>query len=155
MKAPYIVMFSFFALAILTAKPTPTPPPRFSSNAEIVKLPKQQILDTLDHQDKLIKATQDENVQLKQKLVDTTDSQNTALKATSSALSDIVELRKHDTKMTNLANEYGKKLNWYRLHFFLGWIIFGTGVIACIVLVFLKLTGRLSLVAASVASKVP
>lgn len=35
-------------------------------------------------------------------------------------------------------------LHWYRVHFFLGWIIFGTGVLACVVLAILKISGKLA-----------
>lgn len=48
-----------------------------------------------------------------------------------------------------------QKLSWYRWHFFLGWIILGTGIAACIFVAFLKLTGKLAVAGAAIASKIP
>jgi hypothetical protein len=43
-----------------------------------------------------------------------------------------------------------KALLWYRLHWWLGWIVLIGGVLACITVAFLKFTGRLAAVAARV-----
>lgn len=48
-----------------------------------------------------------------------------------------------------------KALSWYRWHFYLTWFIAGAGLLVCIVLAFLKFTGRLALSGASIASKIP
>jgi uncharacterized membrane protein len=48
-----------------------------------------------------------------------------------------------------------QSLHWYRWHFFLTWFIAGAGLLVCILLAFLKFTGRLSLGAAAIASKLP
>jgi hypothetical protein len=38
-----------------------------------------------------------------------------------------------------------KSLAWYRLHWWTAWIVAGLGVVVCVVLAFLKATGRLAL----------
>lgn len=52
-------------------------------------------------------------------------------------------------------NKQSKTIWWYRLHFFLGWIILITGIAACALVAFLKFTGRLAAAGAVIASKVP
>lgn len=47
-----------------------------------------------------------------------------------------------------------KNLQWYRIHFWLSWIIAGAGVLVCLLVAFLKFTGRLTLSAAAAAAKV-
>jgi chromosome segregation ATPase len=51
------------------------------------------------------------------------------------------------------ATKDSKALAWYRLHWYLGFIVLGAGVIICALVGFLKFTGRLSLSAAKVAAK--
>ena len=48
-----------------------------------------------------------------------------------------------------------KSLSWYRWHWWGSWVIFGLGIVACAIFAFLKFTGRLAIVGAAVAAKVP
>lgn len=41
-----------------------------------------------------------------------------------------------------------KKLWWYRLHFFFGWVLFATGLLAGVAIWVLKITGKLGVIAA-------
>jgi hypothetical protein len=150
------------AAAAPTPSPAPTPLTNFPSDAEIKKLPKEAILATLKHQEQIFEATKAENAELKAAQQETMASVNSALASSSAALNKITDLSSqlgqvvaHDAKMTALANDYGKKLNWYRLHWWGAWIVFALGVIACIVLAILKVTGRLALLGSQVAAKIP
>lgn len=87
------------------------------------------------------------------KLEEATAAKNEVEKLGPAYISDVGSLAE-----TANASEQGwakdsKSLQWYRLHFWLSWIIAGLGVAACGLVAFLKFTGRLSLSAASIAAK--
>ena len=96
----------------------------------------------------------------------------------------ILELKKSDENLSQINTKYGpeyvaatnamtdgrntdqkewakdssakmKIITWYRLHFWLTWIVFGLGLVACGAWAFLKFTGRLAGSAAVVASRIP
>jgi len=46
-----------------------------------------------------------------------------------------------------------KALQYYRVHWFIGWIVLLGGVAACCLLAFLKFTGRVAITSAQIASK--
>lgn len=57
-------------------------------------------------------------------------------------------------KLAAIATKDSKALAWYRLHFFLGWAIFISGIIACVVLAILKWGTKWGAKAARAAAKV-
>lgn len=65
--------------------------------------------------------------------------------------SDAQQLAKTATAEREQRITVEKKLSWYRYHFFLSWGIAAAGVLVCIVLAFLKFTGRLAVSAAKIA----
>jgi hypothetical protein len=98
-----------------------------------------------------------------QKALDEEKAQhNIVTNALASAVTSIARLQEEVQAQTDKLNSTQDKLDktaktlwWYRLHFFLGWIILATGILACLVVAFLKFTGRLAIAAAPVVAKVP
>jgi len=140
----------------------PTPTPFTISDAEIKKIGKDQIQATLKHVLQLYRDALAIIERQKENLADATKSQTGALDATAKSLSTLTDLQeqigklaKHDKEVTDKLNAASKKLWWYRLRFWGAWIVFGLGVIACIVLAFLKVTGRLAILGSQVAAKIP
>jgi hypothetical protein len=118
---------------------------QFPTDEEIKKLPKDAIIATIKHQGQILADTKAENVMLKGLLLDAVTSQNIALTAAGGALSKLTELVDHDAKVTAQLNKSNAALNWYRLHWWGSWIMLGLGVLACLVVAFLKFTGRLAI----------
>lgn len=149
-----------FAMFILSAavslgapKPTPTPDQIPSRNA---------LLQTIDHIQRIAREQQD-NLELEKKEHLKADK---ALEMVSSSLADAttanLKLQVDIKKQTDKLNETQDKLDktakalwWYRLHWWGAWVMLGLGVLACAVFAFLKFTGRLAIVGAAVASKIP
>lgn len=122
--------------------------PSFPTDAEIKALPKEQILATIKHQGQILQDTQAENKALKDVIVNASTSQSIALAATGGALSKLQTLIDHDAATTEKLNKSNTALNWYRLHWWGSWIALGFGVLACLVVAFLKFTGRLAIAGA-------
>ncbi len=87
---------------------------------------------------------------------------NIVTNALASAVGSIGVLQEQVQKQTDKLNATQDKLDktakalwWYRLHWWGAWIVFGLGVVACILLAFLKFTGRLAIAAAPIVAKVP
>lgn len=91
---------------------------------------------------------------------------DTSLEATSKSLADATSanlvLQKQVQIQTDKLNSTqdkltaaDKKLLWYRLHWWGAWLMLGLGVAACIFFAILKVTGKLAVTGAVVASKVP
>jgi hypothetical protein len=145
------------------ASPIPaTGTPFTISDAEIKKITREQMVATLKHVLRLYREAQEKIDRQEHNLADASGSLKDGLGATTKSLNtidnltkEIGDLKKHDEKMTGCCNECSKKLWWYRLRFWGAWIVFGLGVIACIVLAFLKFTGRLAIFGTAVASKIP
>lgn len=132
-----LVAISAVMVTVVTAQ--------FPTDEEIKKLPKEAIIATIKHQGQILEDTKAENTLLKGLLLDAVASQNIALTATGGALSKLTELEAHDAKVTAQLNKADTALNWYRLHWWGSWIMLGLGVLACLVVAFLKFTGRLAM----------
>lgn len=121
---------------------------QFPTDEEIKALPKDAIVATIKHQGQILADTKAENVMLKEVIVEASTSQSIALTATGGALSKLTQLIDHDTKTTIALNKANAALNWYRWHWWGAWIALGAGVLACLVVAFLKFTGRLAIAGA-------
>lgn len=149
-----------FAIFILSAavslgapKPTPTPDQIPSRNA---------LLQTIDHIQRIARDQQD-NLELEKQQHLKADK---ALEMVSSSLADAtsanlklqVDIKKQTDKLNETQDKLdktAKALSWYRWHWYGSWIVFGIGVLVCLAFAFLKFTGRLAIVGAAVASKIP
>lgn len=151
MKVVATVIPAISALMVI-ASAIAEDPSGFPSDAEIKKIPKEQIIATIKHQHQLLVDTQKENEELRELLKHASTSQSIALTAAGGALSKLSDLEKHDRQMTEALNKANKALNWYRWHWWGSWIVLGLGVLACGVLAFLKFTGRLAIAGAKIAS---
>lgn len=138
----------------------PSPTPFTISDAELKKITKDQIAATLKHvmvlyKDALLIIAR-QSINLENAAGETATAltmQNRSLANMNDLQEEIRRLKKHDEDTTAALNKANKALWWYRLRFWGAWIVFGLGVLACIVLAFLKFTGRLSLSAAKIAAK--
>jgi hypothetical protein len=159
MKALIIL---FATATLLFATPSPTPIPFGISRAELSKIPKADIEKTIQSRDQL-------HFELQQKFDDQQIhivTQDKVLVQTAAALSNATVqngiLQKQVQDQTDKLNSTQDKLDkaakalwWYRLHWWGAWVMLGLGILACGIFAFLKFTGRLSIIGAQVAAKIP
>lgn len=153
-RARLLICFAVLMLWVLFfstcfSAPEPTP-----SNAALRA--------TIEHIQRLSKDQQANLEKEKQGHQEADASLETSVITLSRATTQIIDLQKQVQAQTDKLNSTQDKLDkaakalwWYRVHFFLGWIILGTGIAACIFFAFLKLTGRLAILGTAIAAKVP
>jgi hypothetical protein len=125
------------------------------SDAEIAKISRDDMVKTLKHvlamyKDALAVIAR-QNGNLANATGETTNAlgmQNRSLSNMNDLQEQIQSLKKHDEEMTAKVNTLSKALWWYRLHWWGAWVMLGLGVLACIVVAFLKFTGRLAIAGA-------
>jgi hypothetical protein len=151
-----------FVAPHLSKGQTPTPTPFSLSDEEVNKLSWDDLVATIVHQQRIFKQEHETVAQLQQHLDAAT---NSAVAAAQDATGGLVHvdtleggikvLAAHDASETARANKLDKAVWWYRVHFWLTWIMFGLGLAACVLLVILKVTGKLAIFGTAVASKIP
>ena len=125
------------------ATPTPTPNPPEGPGPS-----RQELFQTVDH---IVRLSQDlqKNLELEKAAHHVTDMD------LANAKTENASLQKRIDKETDTCNETAdkyaaamKKVWWYRIHFFLGWVLFITGILAGVGIWVLKITGKLGVMAA-------
>jgi hypothetical protein len=140
----------FYNTCIGAPTPTPAPPSRDALLQTVAHI--QRIAHNLEanlEKEKEEHSVTDANLIVGAASLDRASKDNAALQK---------QIQTQTDRLNGLQDKYDKQskiLLWYRLHFYLGWAIFITGVIACVVLFILKVTGRLAILGATVASKIP
>lgn len=132
--------------------PTPTPNPSPSSAEAPTRA---DLLRTVDH---IVILSQDLQRNLDQEKA-AHENTEIGLRKANKENSDLQRRIDNDTRDFNATIEKlsaaSKKLWWYRIHFFLGWVLLITGIAACGFFAFLKFTGRLAVLGTAVAAKLP
>lgn len=123
------------------ATPTPTPIPEPGPS-------RQELFQTVDH---IVRLSQDlqRNLEAEKASHHSTDIELANAKTENAGLQKRIDKQTDDFNETK--DKYAgaiKKLWWYRIHFFLGWVLCITGILAGVGILILKITGRLSLAAA-------
>jgi hypothetical protein len=163
-----LALFFFLCVVIFTVSASAAPTPKGQtgsvlfdvSKVDLSKISDADMRKTLEHREQLFREQQANFDQQQQHIVDqdlalvrASDANAESILALASYAKQVGELAAHDKKMTDALNACSKKLWWYRLHWWGAWIAFALGIVACIILAILKVTGRLSFAAAKVASK--
>lgn len=149
---PLLLLGVTICIGSAGAAPTPTPFPK----AVIAGITYEDIVKTQEHRTQLVReelmgqlqAEKDSELKLAKSLSDTVQAD---LKHQKEVASQTAKLNSTQDKLDATA----KKLWWYRVHFFLGWVLLISGLIACLLFAWAKMTGRLALFGATIASKVP
>lgn len=101
----------------------------------------------IDHDETVahVTAAKGEQSTLAAQLEEANAAKNEVEKLSPAYFADVDKLAaRANTAETGWAKD-SKSLAWYRLHWWGAWIIAGLGILVCIVLAFLKFTGRLAL----------
>jgi cytoskeletal protein RodZ len=149
----FLMATVFWSPFLLSAAPTP-PPEATPSNAALRAI--------VEHMQRLAK-DQQENLEKEKGGHQQADS---SLETTSTTLAlattQIITLQKQVNTQTDKLNSTQDKLDkaetalwWYRLHWWGAWVMLALGIAACLFFAFLKVTGRLAILGAAVAAKVP
>lgn len=99
-----------------------------------------------------VDGAQKEQSQLNKDLADATAANTESTAADAQVQVDKQEYYDNADKLAATATKDSKALAWYRLHWYLGFIVLGAGVIICVIVAILKVTGRLAFSAAKVAA---
>jgi hypothetical protein len=158
----FAILITIIAAGSASAVPTPSPTPFTISDSDLAKLTPADIAATVRHEHELNGQLLQINAKQRDELASVASSQTAALNASTSAIGQlasyakqVTDLASHDATVTAQLNKAEKSLWWYRLHWWGAWIMLGLGVLACLVLAFLKFTGRLAILGTAVASKIP
>ena len=153
-----LIFWIFVSVEVTLGAPKPTPTPRTrppTVRALPADITAADITKTEQHRDQLINQLQ---ADLDAEKADHLKVSNALATATEQNATLQKQIDAQTAKLNQVQADLDsarKKLFWYRIHFFLGWVIFITGVIACIILFVLKVTGRLAILGTAVASKIP
>lgn len=147
MKSLLLSLLLFPAIALAApsrhARPTPSPVPPPSEAGPS----KQELFQTVDH---IVRLSQDlqKNLEAEKSAHHSTDIELANAKAENAGLQKRIDKQTDDFNDTK--DKYAsavKKLWWYRIHWFLGWIVFIVGILAGVAIWILKITGKLAIVA--------
>lgn len=121
------------------------------SDTELKKLSKDDIIATMKHRQQLDAEVISVLTHQRDFLEQTISANAQALMEAKAAQNEIPklkneieQLKKHDEDTTTRLNKANSALNWYRLRWWGSWIVFGLGVIVCILFFALKAAGKIA-----------